>query len=197
MATLGDLKARVADEILKRNLTTQIASHISRAIEFYASRRWWFNVGQKTGVLVTGDEYLTLQGVRLIDDLRVNGHSLRERPAEEIEAWQSAGASSGEPGDYVRLGDELRFYPTPNDAYAYVVLGVLDQPALASDASSNAWTNEAADLIAARTRFTLYRDVLRDPEGATLATDAMKEADSLLQMTTMRRSGRGRVKGHL
>lgn len=201
MATLGDLKARIADELLKRNLSTQIAQHIARAIEFYAGRRFWFNTGTMTGAAVApdGDGYVALPtGTRIIDSIRVGRNVLRQRDAAQIDEWLSSGPSTAsEPYDYAAVGDRVRLYPIPTGTVALVVVGTFDLPALSSDTSSNAWTNEAADLIAARARMTLYRDVLRNPDGVRLAKDAIREAQEDLDMKTMRRLGSGRMRGHM
>jgi hypothetical protein len=40
--TLGDLKARIADELARADLTSQIALAISQAIEEACTHRFWF-----------------------------------------------------------------------------------------------------------------------------------------------------------
>jgi hypothetical protein len=70
-------------------------------------------------------------------------------------------------------------------------------PALTTDADANAWTNEAADLIAAHTRMTMLRDVIRDADGVALAKDAIRDAENDLQMKTIRRISSGGVQGYL
>lgn len=200
MATLGDLKARIADELLKRNLPNQIAAAISRAIEHYAGRRWWFNTGRMVGTPTSADAdgFMPLPpGTRLIDEIRVGQNALALVSMECMEATLALGASNGEPCDYAVSGDRVRLYPIPSGPVSLVVVGTFDLPALASDSASNAWTNEAQDLICARAKFTIYRDVLRDPEGATLAKGAMDEAETDLNMKTIRRQGTGRVRGYL
>lgn len=201
MATLGDLKARIADEILKRNLTTQIAQHIARAIEHFADRRFWFNEARFTGATTPADAYVTMAPeMRKIDMLSVtvggSAYELCSRDWSWIEEWQGC-VNSGQPTDYSLSGAQVRLYPTPDQVYPLAALGIFDLPALATDASSNAWTNEGADLIAARTRMTLFRDVLRDGEGVALAKDAIAEAESALNRKTVMRVGQGRVRGYL
>lgn len=201
MATLGDLKVRIADELLKRNLSTQIAQHIARAIEFYAGRRFWFNTGRMVGTAMSpdGEGYVPLPtGTRLIDEIRIGATALELADPAHMDEWlANSPASALEPFNYAISGDRLRLYPSPTGPVSVVVVGTFDLPPLATDASSNAWTNEAADLIAGRTRMTMYRDVLRDPEGVALAKDAIREAESDLNMKTIRRLGAGKVRGSL
>lgn len=200
MATLGDLKARIADELLKRNLTTQIAKAIPKAIEHYAGRRWWFNTGRMVGAptATDADGFIALPaGTRLIDTIRVGQNVLEARPPEWMDEWLALSPASGDPFDYSTYGDKIRVYPVPTGPISVVVVGTFDLPALTDDSSSNAWTNEAEDLICARSKMRLYRDVLRDPEGAMLAKAAMDEAETDLNMKTIRRVGTGRVRGYL
>lgn len=200
MATLGDLKARIADELLKRNLNTQIAQHIARAVEYYAGRRFWFNTGVMTGsaVAVDGDGYIALPtGTRIIDEIRVGNIILEPVTGDRLDAWRALSPSMGDPSDYAVAGDRIRLYPTPPGPVALVVTGTFDLAPLSDDTVSNAWTNEAADLIAGRTRMTMYRDVLRDVEGVALAKAAVQEAEADLNMKTMRRLGTGRVRGYI
>lgn len=201
MATLGDLKARVKDELLKRNLDTQIAQHIARAIEHFAGRRYWFNTGRMVGTAVSpdGEGYVPLPtGTRLIDEIRIGGTVLDPADPAHLDEWlANSPASALEPFNYAVAGDRLRLYPSPMGPVEIVVVGTFDLPALTTDASSNAWTNEAVDLIDARTRVTMYRDVLRDMDGMALAKDAQREAETDLNMKTIRRLGTGRVRGSL
>ncbi|MBL8774068.1 MAG: hypothetical protein JNK30_21960 [Phenylobacterium sp.] len=205
MATLGDLKARIADELMKRNLTTQIAQHIARAVEHYSTHRFWFNVGSLTGSPISADAdgYVPLPtGTRVIDKIRIGQIWLEKRDMEVIEDWlANSPATAVEPYDYAPAGERVRLYPTPSGPVTLVATGVIDVTpkitATAADSVDNAWTNDGADLIAARARMTLYRDVLRDPGGVALAKDAIREAEQDLGMKTMRRIGAGRVEACL
>lgn len=200
MATLGDLKARIADELLKRNLTAQIAKAIPKAIEHYAGRRWWFNTGRMVGAATAtdADGFIALPtGTRLIDEIRVGSNTLERRPPEWLDEWLALSPARGDPFDYSPYGDRIRVYPVPTGPISIVVVGTFDLAPLTDDSSSNAWTNEAEDLICARSKMRLYRDVLRDPEGALLAKAAMEEAETDLNMKTIRRVGTGRVRGYL
>lgn len=201
MATLGDLKNRIADALLKRNLTTQIGQHIARAIEFYAGRRFWFNTGRMVGsaTSVDADGYIALPtGTRLIDEIRIGRNILARQSPEDVDAWLADTPATGDPFDYAVSGDRIRLYPTPAGPVQLIVVGTFDvTPALTTDSASNAWTNEAADLIDGRARMTLYRDVLRDLEGVALAKAAVQDAESDLNMKTIRRLGTGKIKGYL
>jgi hypothetical protein len=195
--TLGDLKARVAAELLRSDQSANIANAIGRAIEFWAPRRFWFNEDRQTTVTAPGNEYATYPtGLRVDDALFVtvngSGYPLHKRSNRWIEAAAQAVNSSAQPTDYAMVNGQVRLYPKPNLVYVVTAVGVFDEPALGSDAASNSWTAEAQDLISARARMTLCRDILRDPDMAQAAAQAEQEALMRLIAETTRRTATSR-----
>lgn len=201
MTTLAVLKARVATELVRTDQTAAIAAAITRAIEHYADTPFWFNHGSGSTVTVSGTDTAALPtGLRVEDPDGVflersgYGERLRKRSLAEIEDFHQVVTTDNQPTDYCRIGALLRLYPTPDDAYTVRVIGVYDQPALSSDSSTNAWTNEAQDLIAARAKHLVARDILQDPEKAAAALTAETEALRDLKRKTARRLGTGRIR---
>jgi hypothetical protein len=47
---------------------------------------------------------------------------------------------------------------------------------LSADADTNAWMTDGAGIIRGQAKLLLYRDILRDPDGVTLATQQLVEA---------------------
>ncbi len=64
--------------------------------------------------------------------------------------------------------------------------GIVTPPT--NDTSSNIWTSEAEDLIAARVRMLLYRDLWQDAEDMALAATAEDEAFRKLMRKSARRA---------
>lgn len=190
MGTLAQLKERIAFEVDRDDLADPIASAISRAIEDYSFRRFWFN--DSRGTATASAEYVNVpSGLRQLDYLFVTvggvKYWLTQRENAVTEEWNET-ASNGQPTDFAWVGGQFRLHPVPNQSYTLTALGVFDQPALTDDTLSNAWTTEAEDLICAATKKHLYR-VLRDPEGQALATAEERDALKRLKAeTTMRLS---------
>ncbi|WP_160119881.1 hypothetical protein [Rhodovarius lipocyclicus] len=79
MATLGDMKARIADEMAGRtDLLVQIERAIRSAIQMHQARRWWFCDALLAGVWPTavdqqpltgpnGEQVLAIDGLRMLD----------------------------------------------------------------------------------------------------------------------------------
>lgn len=192
MATLGDLKTRIIAETNRDDmgsggaLEDGLALCISSAIEFHASEQFWFNRGSGSGTTTQDDATLDLPaGVRFPSLVAYNGRELRKVPLEALEYRTEAGP----PSKWAENEGQVQLWPIPDAAYTIYLYGVADTGAPASDGDSNIWTEEAYDLIAAETRFRLYRDYLRDVEGATLARDARDEALGVLRRETRRRGG--------
>lgn len=198
MSTLGALKSRIASELIRSDQTANIANAISRAIEHYAGQRFWFNQSRGTATTTPSDEYVANpSGLRIEDSVFVtvggSQYRLCKQSADAIEDLQGLVTTEGQPTDYASIGDQVRLYPTPNQAYPMAFVGVFDLTALESDDDSNAWTDEAQDLIAARARYTILRDILRDPEQAMAAQVAEREALARLRAESTRRVGTGRI----
>lgn len=213
MATLGELRSRIVLECVRDDLTDAPSSDptavststldaaIRQAIDYYADKRFWFNESRVTNSTTAGNEYVTLpSGLRFLDMLSVtvgsNRYPLKMQDYAVIEQWLGYGPTNGQPTDFSISGTQARLYPAPNIVYTLTWLGIFDVTALdyTNANSTNAWTTYGEDLIAARARMLLMRDNFRDPEGATLAGLAEKQALDNLRGWTARRIGTGRVR---
>jgi hypothetical protein len=203
--TYQDLQNRIAGELLRTDLTSQIQTAIARAIEKYAERRFWFNEEVVAGVCTPGGQYVTYPtGLRIEDAVFIDynasgppGYPLLKKSAATIEGYYQAVATQTQPSLYCTLNGQIRLYPTPNLAYPLSFVGVFDQPALANPTDSNAWTTTGQDLIVAEAKRMIDRDILRDIEAAQLDGQAVKEALDKLIGETTRRTASGRIKPSL
>lgn len=191
MATLLDLKQRIIAEMsrddLEDDLSVLLATHISRAIEYYQGEPFWFNYGSASANTAAGTATVTMPAtMRVIDKiLTPAGDMLIKRPLEDILASTT---SSGTPTHYAEFGDGIYLYPTPSSILALTLFGTKNVAAPTLDADSTVWTNQAYDLINAHTRFTLYRDKFRDDEAKVAAQGAISEAFTRLKEETARRN---------
>ena len=193
MATLGELKARIAREMDRDDLTADIADAIPRAIEFYAASRFKFNENTATITTTANVDTVALpSGLRFEDNsgvfITVGGfkYQLEKVDRTRLQYWQSTQNLVGQPVEYAIETGQMRLFPTPNQAYEILLLGVYDVSLPATDNNSNAWTTTAEDLIAARARYQLARDVTYDTEMAGSALTAAREAFDRLMRETSR-----------
>lgn len=191
MANYGELKTRIRLETNRDDIAaggeaeTALTTAIARAIEFYSDESFWFT--RDTGSVVTTSTSATVvcpYAVRVPKVVSYSGEELSKVPLDTIQHR----TETGTPSQWAEEGDLIRLHPIPDGAYSLSVFGSSRLDAPENDADETVWTNEAEDLIAARAKFTLYRDIWRDVEATQLAAQAEGEALSRLRRETRRRS---------
>lgn len=204
MGTLGDMKTRIADELLRSDLTSQIALAITSAVKHYQRRRFLFNEASTTFVTVAAQEYYTtsdnaaiLTAVQ-IDRLRIlQGTSrlpMTFMEADEMDALAASLNTRGLPLQWAYETQQLRLYPTPDAAYTITMYYVATLDVPASDVTSNGWTDDAEILIRARAKRILMKDVIgiRTPEMALDYQGLLETEDDALMdlqgLVTQRRT---------
>lgn len=192
MATLADLKARIADDMTRDDMGTgeesesTLLAHIQKAVRYYSNERFWFNVTTATVNTVGSTSTVARPAtIRIADRVTIpaNNAELEQYQMDQLPLTDGGGT----PLRFVNDGDNILLHPTPDGVFTLKVYGIkqVDEPAL--DADDNIWTNEAADLIAARTRFSLYRDVYFFPDKAQATIGDVQECLSYLRRETRKR----------
>jgi hypothetical protein len=188
MPTLAELKTRIIAETNRDDMGAGSAlgdvldNAIARAIEHHADEGFWFNRARGVAATAQYEETVALPaGMRIPLALSCEGQSWRKQALETIEALPG----SGRPTVWAEAAGGVQLWPMPDAAYLLALSGIAE---LGVPVESNAWTEEGYDLIAARVRLLLYRDTLRDVEGAKLAAEAEEEALAKLRRETRRRA---------
>lgn len=201
MSTLTVLKATIADDINRSDLTSQIAAAITNAINHYQASRFFFNesrgltfatVAAQSRYSSSDDtdipKFVSIDAVFLIDSSSI-AHELRWRDPVEMENLLDSSASSGRPHDYTYFANGFQFYPIPDAAYTIRPVGLVkvDEPATDAEAN-NAWMTSAAELIRCRAKAYLAVHVLKDPDMAMLMQLAERDALSRLRSETNKKA---------
>lgn len=204
---LQTLKAKIADDLERSDMTNQIAATITSSITFYADKPFWFLESEGTVDTVAETAYVAVpSGLRYAPrcDVEINlGGTLRvlrKLSWSEYRRRARIVTTSGEPTHYAYRTDRFYLHPKPQDVYTITAFGFYDEAALTADTgdgSTNAWTDTARDLIAADVVMRISRDVLRDPEREGNARRAAEIAFSDLIRKGNARKGTGKVRGHL
>lgn len=209
MATFGDMKTRIANEISRSDLTTYISDAIKSAVAFYAVER--FDGNEKRGTITT------IAGTRLYDtstaspgtlpsDIEeidsivctVSGRDFLLKPrsyAELEDIDPGTTLTTGDPRCWAWYASKLRLYPTPNDARVLTISYQYTLTALSSDNDTNFWTNEGEELIRARAKKNLALHKMRNPQMAQDMAAVEREAYSQLKRRAGKMIGSGRIKG--
>lgn len=192
MSTLAELKAVIADDLNRADLTTQIAAEITRSIQYYSGEKFWFLEGTADMTLTASQTFHAVPtDFFAMDELTItlNGSKspLVRVSYSEIND-EDTGRTFGQPSEWTYYKDNFRFYPIPDSSYVATLSYhlILDPP---SDAGSNAWTNHAFDLIRNRTEKIIYRNIIKDISGTALAQEGeQSELNELLRKTTKKTS---------
>ena len=203
---LAAMKARIADELARSDLTSQIAGAIGDAIAAYQTERLFFNESRTLAAFDTAaaqQDYAAADNPHIPDLLAIDYVALtvgsmvsllrRERP-EVIEDLTNNQPAIGEPYAFTYYDRLVRLYPVPGRIYPVRIAGHLAVAAPASDdEAGNPWMVEAERLIRSRAKYELATHVLRDAELAAAMTAAIGEALDQLKGRTARQTGTGRV----
>lgn len=201
MTTLAIMKADVADDLTRSDLSTQIADAITRAITFYQVKRFYFNetrdltfdtvIGQSR--YATADDadipkFITLDGVFAT----VNGQNRQLCPmgVQSFEVLNDNSASTGEPYSYCYFNVGFGLYPIPGAVYTIRPIGHVMKDAPASDAETgNVWMTEAYQLIRRRAAADVALTKMRNfslAQAFAMAGDT--ELDRLVEETSRRKA---------
>lgn len=190
MATLGEMKTRIIAEMVRDDLSDDLAAqlliHIQRACEYYADEKFWFNSIIASAVTVAGTATVSVPAsMRRVDKVSIPAYytDLIEVTLIDLDTDTTQSIPRG----YAYYNDSLKFYPIPDAVYTLSLIGLAQVAAPALDADESIWTDEAQDLIVARTKMTLYRGQFRDPEGTQLAIAETQEVFSKLKRETAKR----------
>lgn len=208
-STFSDMALQIADEIddTTGEYAGQIQTSIFSAIRYCERDVYYFNETRDvTFSTVAGQEWYGAADNTNIPTLgrlveayceRSDGERTcmnRETP-ESIELLSDNSASSGEPYAYTYFGQRIRLYPIPG-ATVYTIrlqLGPYRVAPITNASDSNIWTTEAFDMVKARAKYILGKDILKDANLATESLNDYTDQQSALKAETSRRNARGKI----
>lgn len=207
MTTLAIMKARIADELARDDLTSQIAYAITDAIDAYSDERFHFNETRGiTFSTVANQEFYdendaaALGTINKIDYVTLylgdQPYQMEALTPAQIEHSSTNGTSTGQPSWYCWYNNQIRLYPVPPDVYTVRIGAAVNAAAPASDAETgNPWMTHAERLIRSRAKMELALHVLKDIDLAQTMGQAVEEAHQQLVERTARltRIGEGRI----
>lgn len=193
MTTLATIKAEIADDLVRSDLTSQIASAITSAIKFYQRQRFYFNETRSETFATVVDQadydsaddteipnflgfdllHLTYSGSR---------YPLGKIDQRDMEFYQDTNAASGMPSLWSYYDETIWLYPIPDStSYTITMMGPKKIAAPATDSeASNVWMVDAYELIRCRAKKYIAVHVLRDNEMAQWMD--LAEQDALRQL---------------
>lgn len=207
MSTLTALKAEIANDLARSDLTSEIATAITAAIGFYKTTRMWFNETRSSTFLTVDGQsaytssddadiplWFAIDNVYLVDSSS-NVRQLRWIDPDEMEMLiTGASPSEGEPTRWTYFEKSFRLYPVPGAVYTIRPKGAIEKAAPASDGeASNVWMTDGYQLIKFRAKSQLYRNVIRQTDKADeMEAEELKEL-ARLRSTSGKRNASGRI----
>jgi len=206
MTTLALLKTRIATDLDRDDLTTEIGEAITDAIRYYRAKRFYFNeTRSQTFNTIAGQIWYGVSDAAFIPLIKkidgvyitVSGQRrLLERvDPETFELISDDSGANGDPYSYTYYNQQLGLYPVAGSAYEIRVTGVISLAAPSTDAEAdNAWMTEAFELIRCRAKAYLQVHRLGDPQAAAVTAAAEGQAFSQLVSETVRQTGTGIIR---
>lgn len=201
--TQAQMKADIAAEIGRPDLTAQIASKITEAIEFYQATRFWFSETRDiTFNTVAGQEFYTSSDNAAIPTLVAFDYiilyigaipwPIARRTDVEIEVLNQNGFVRGQPWNWSYYNEQVRLGPIPDTVYQIRIAAHQNVAPPTSDAQTgNPWMTNAELLIRRRAKHLLFKDVIRNKQEADSMAEGVEEALGMLVGKTNRLLGRG------
>lgn len=182
MGNFRDLQDRIALDYLNRyDLMPEVKRAIKNCVKTYESARFWFNEAQTAMACSAGQSYISVPSDFLYLDrleLTYSGATtrLREEPFDVIRTMNAVSATSV-PTHFNYHGDRFELALIPDSAYPATCYYIKSLAELSADTDTNAWTNEAGNLIAHAATLEIMMSVLQVPD-----TKRIQFHQSMLQM---------------
>lgn len=207
MTTLATMKERIADELMRSDLTSQIGYAIGDAIKLYQQRPWAFAQSRSNTLTTVASQYVYTSAdaawidlIRKFDWmhlLRTGASSpLKEMDPGELERLNGNGSFGGEPLGYAFYAGAILIYPVPNEAVSLRVGGRFAVAAPTDDnAAGNAWMTTGEQVVRQKAKWLLAKNVIHDDALAQRIEVPLLEAESDMQQlfNDTRRGERNRV----
>ncbi|MGJ4954624.1 hypothetical protein ACQR1H_03195 [Bradyrhizobium sp. HKCCYLRH2015] len=204
MGSYLDLQNSIASDLTRDDLGSQIRGAIQDAIKQYERQRFWFNTTRSMTfqtvagqTAYTGADLAQIPYAIRIDDLFLRWSTStfpldREEP-DKFE-FLTGLPNRGKPTTWTYVDNQIMLWPIPLMAYTVRPHMHYRLTPLSADTDSNAWTNEAENLIRAHAKLILYTNVVEDPEGMQRIQAEIPGLKAGLDYETSARSATGRIR---
>lgn len=202
MSTFLEMVTKIAADLRRSNIATEIKAAINDAIAEAAKTRFYFNeMIDQTFVTVNGTEYYDDLGLVEIDAAWFLQGTSRYNLSIESQLTEDDLASgnpqtSGQLQELSRYGKKLRLYPIPNGVITVHLngFGKLIPNPLVNDGDTNAWLTEGELYIRALAKRNVFRDVVRDYGEAKVLESIAEDYKQMLVEDTTLRSSTGKLR---
>ncbi len=181
MSDYGTMQTRIADELSRADLSAQIATSITSAIDHYGKQEFFWNHERSTASTVAGQANYALPTDFVRETLFqvLNGAHQEELFKENydiIKRRNSYSTIHNVPENYAIFDNQFWLALTPNIVYTITLAYIKKLTALSATTDTNAWMTDGENLIRSRAKWDLYTHVIRSSEDAITMKYAENEA---------------------
>jgi hypothetical protein len=205
MSTFQDIQNRIASDLMRTDLTSQIANAVTDAIQFYERQRFWFNVTRlltfstnPSQSAYTGTDLAQIPHIVKIDALflpqNTSIYPLDRYEPPDFEVV-SAAQGGGRPTCFTYSDQSILLWPIPDAAYTMRLHCHFKFPQLVNPTDTNPWVNEAEQLIRTHAKALIHTDVLEDDEAAQRQLNKVPGLIDDLKYEASARRANGEIKG--
>lgn len=172
MSTFGEMNRRIADELNRTDVSSQINLAIKTAIKHYNSEAVSFREHRAYVPTVADKEYYPVPDDFVeLDDLRIqisnNTYVLNRRSQRYLNDIYTTGTvDSGPPESFALYQEQIRVYPVPDQSYTLFLDYKRELDELSATSDTNAYMTKYEGLIRARSKWDVCKNVLKDKEQA-------------------------------
>ncbi len=181
----ADIQSRIADELDRSDLTSQIALEIKSAIAHYDVERTWFAEVRTSLTATSSVTFVAAPSDMVVEDLiqiTVGGslYELEKIPYEDWASFQTGTSQFGQPTAYAYYDDQFLLYPIPGQSYTLTIsyIEVLDTLSAGSD--TNGWLQFFEEMIRSRARAAIRINYLHEPDAKQEAAAFALRGDDCL-----------------
>lgn len=210
MTTLADIMADIADDV--DDTTGEYGDQIKKAIQgaqrYCARDSYYFNETRDVTFSTVADQewYDSSDNaniptlVRIVaaysEDAQGQRTPLKRVSNDDLELLSDNSASTGEPSCWAYFNKQIRLYPIPGSTTYTIRLQL--SPYRLTDLSepddTNAWLDEAYDMIKARAKYIFFTNTIKDAALAGAALNDYHDQKARLDVETSSRSGTGIIR---
>jgi len=213
MATAGNLCTTIISDLNRGDVSISdtVLIDIQSSIRDYESQRFYFNEQLLTATLSATDTYALslfdasgsgVSDIVEVDFMEIVINSTRNYKLEELTIADLAALSSnaqgimGYPTHFAVWNQSIKIYPEANSNYTGRLWAHVKLTPISAFSDSNAWTNDASELIRNAALKRLWGRKFRDYDAAQAAERGEQAALLALQRRTEALSGQ-RLAGYL
>ena len=191
MSTYLTMQNRLASDLSRDNLTSEIKDAIQSAIAFYENESFFFNQARATDTTVNGTEYYDvptdfLKHVSMTVTVNSTKYIMEPKTWDWFENVSTSTTYTGYPHYYAIFSKQYRIYPIPDAAYTLNQAYIKSLSTLSDGGDTNAWMTDGYELILARAGKIISLNKIRDDQRA--GNYAALEAESYRKLK-MRNAG--------